>query len=335
MKSVIHWPPQSPLSHSHATPHGTMLSTPAQPEERGGPCMPAPLSTQLPCCGKGRDKQGSKEYKHTAFPDSLSTPDRETAQRRENMCKTKKCGLAEALSSLQPVAVGCPTVCMCHKTLLLMSAAGMGAGESSASRMSRMPDDEHSCTAPHYGAAWTAPPSTNTGSEVSSFSSAPGSPMPTSGPSSVKLCRNKEQKDRNCENMAAIPGALAVRRGMVLALTPTVPLPAHELCGIAYVATTEWGVPGCWMYLWALQEEYPPTPGAPRPGGSLTLCRTPQFPQPVSALSLPLCWGNGNHDIVIPFTSKQQKLAEMRISSKTVVGKFGDGHVLTPFLNPL
>lgn len=57
-------------------------------------------------------------------------------------------GLAEALPSLQPVAVGCPTVCMCHKTLLLMPTSGMRPGGSSASSMSSVPDDERSCTAP-------------------------------------------------------------------------------------------------------------------------------------------------------------------------------------------
>lgn len=42
-----HWPPRSPLSHSHVTPHGSMHSTPARPQERGGPCTPGPLSTEL------------------------------------------------------------------------------------------------------------------------------------------------------------------------------------------------------------------------------------------------------------------------------------------------
>lgn len=47
-----HWPPRSPLSPSHVTAHGSMHSTSARPQERGGPCTPGPLSTELNAVGK-------------------------------------------------------------------------------------------------------------------------------------------------------------------------------------------------------------------------------------------------------------------------------------------
>lgn len=53
----------------------------------------AALSLGCPARG-GTSRAISKKYKQAAFPDSLSTPGREAAQRRENMCKTKKCGQA-------------------------------------------------------------------------------------------------------------------------------------------------------------------------------------------------------------------------------------------------